>query len=125
VKTVRIDQLAGCVMEELQNYAEENTEVIKTSVRSASDKVKREIQAHAPVKTGKYKKSFVITKKRETEDSLHMIVHSKNQYQLTHLLEKGHAKRGGGRVKAIVHIAPAEKAGMEQLISSVERGLKK
>ena len=51
------------------------------------------------------------------------VVHSPTDYQLTHLLEKGHAKRGGGRVKARVHIAPAEKAGIEKLKTEVEKGI--
>ena len=52
-------------------------------------------------------------------------MHSKNRYQLTHLLENGHAKRGGGRVRAFPHIAPAETAGTEQLVKDIERDLKK
>ena len=53
-----------------------------------------------------------------------MTVHSKNRYQIAHLLEHGHAKRGGGRVAAIPHIAPAEAYGEESLKNKIERGLR-
>jgi hypothetical protein len=52
-----------------------------------------------------------------------MTVHSKNRYQIAHLLEHGHAKRGGGRVAAIPHIAPAEQHGEEMLESLIEKAL--
>ena len=56
-------------------------------------------------------------------NKLKLVVHSKDRYQLAHLLEKGHAKRGGGRVGGKSHIAPAEQHGIEQLEQDIERAL--
>lgn len=125
MRSVRIDELADAVSDGLKEYAGVSNEVVKRAVKNAGDVVKEEIQAKAPVRTGRYKKSFQAIKTKETADSLFVTVHSKDRYQLTHLLEKGHAKRGGGRVKAIVHIAPAEQKGIKALTEEVERGLKK
>lgn len=124
MKTVQIADLAEAVNAELNSYSLSTAETVKKAVKAASETVKEKIQEKAPVDTGAYRKSFVITKEEETSDSLVNVVHSKNRYQLTHLLEKGHAKRGGGRVKAQVHIAPAEQAGIDKLVSEVEKGLK-
>ena len=52
-------------------------------------------------------------------------VHSPTRYMLAHLLEKGHAKRNGGRTRAIPHIAPAEQAGVQQLESLIRKALGK
>ena len=84
----------------------------------------KDISQNAPKRTGVYKKSWATKKTKETSNSLVMTVHSKNRYQIAHLLEHGHAKRGGGRVAAIPHIEPAEAAGASLLQQKIERGLR-
>ena len=110
-KTVSIDGMAEAINEGLQEYAKLASSEVKRAVRKSAKTVKEEIEAGAPSRTGRYKSSWVATKQEESSQSLQMVVHSKDRYQLTHLLEKGHAKRGGGRVAARPHIAPAEQEG--------------
>ena len=124
-QTIRIDQLADTVMTGMEEYAKLAADDLKADVKKAGDTVKKQIEGSAPKKTGKYSKSWVVKKTRETSDSIQVVVHSKNRYQLTHLLEFGHAKRGGGRTRAFPHIAPAEQAGIEQLTRDIERDLRK
>ena len=122
---VSVDRMAEAVMEGLLEYAELAADVMKDCVKKAGNTVKKEAQAGAPVRTGKYKKSWAVKWQRETSNTLEVVVHSRNRYQLTHLLEKGHAKRGGGRVKAVPHIAPAEEKGARELEEGIKRGLSK
>lgn len=121
---VKIDQMAHVIMEGLQEYADLATEDLKKAVKKAGDEAKKDIQANAPMKTGAYKKSWTVKTTKETSNAMEVVVHSRNRYQLAHLLEFGHAKRGGGRTKAIPHIAPAEQRAAEILEREVEAALK-
>lgn len=121
---IKPDQLAAAVMKELEDYADTTTDGVKAAVRKAANTVKKETQAAAPVCTGRYAKSWATKTTRESSTALEITVHSRNRYQLTHLLEHGHAKRGGGRVAARPHIAAAEAAGIEQLEAEIERSIR-
>lgn len=118
-----IDDLASEVMKGLTEYAELADAEMKKAVRKTATAVKNEISENAPEKSGRYKKSWTAKKVKENSHTLEMTVHSKNRYQIAHLLEHGHAKRGGGRVTAIPHIAPAEQHGEEMLESLIEKAL--
>ncbi len=117
-------ELAKTIDREFNEYVEMAAKDVKEVVKKVADDTKEEIQTNAPVKTGKYKKSWTVTKTKDTSLSMVMTVHSKTRYRLTHLLENGHAKRGGGRTRAFPHIAPAEAKAEQELIASVERSLK-
>ena len=123
-KKIKADALASEVMKELDDYSSLTTEVMKKAVRNAGKTVREEIADTAPKKTGTYRKSWAVKKTAESSNSLTMTVHSKDRYQIAHLLEHGHAKRGGGRVVGREHIAPAEEKGNRELVQKIERGLR-
>lgn len=121
---IKVDELARVVMEGLQEYADLATEDMKAAVKKAGNEAKKEVQANAPKKTGAYQKSWTVKTTKETANAMEVMVHSRNKYQLTHLLEFGHAKRGGGRTRAFPHIAAAEQKAAEMLEREVEAALK-
>ena len=123
-KTIPIDELADVINEGLKEYADLATEDVKSAVRKTAKAVKDQINGSAPVRTGRYAKSWKVKTTAESANGLEQTVYSPNRYMLSHLLEKGHAKRGGGRVRAIPHIAPAEEMGIEMFESLIEKALK-
>ena len=118
-----IDDMAAEIMEGLAEYADLADAAMKKAVRKTATAVKNEISAKAPVKSGRYKRSWTAKKTKENSHTLEMTVHSKDRYQIAHLLEHGHAKRGGGRVDAIPHIAPAEANGADMLETLIKKEL--
>lgn len=117
-----IDNMAAEIMKGLTEYADLANESMKKAVKKTATSVRKEISSNAPKDTGAYAKSWAVTK--ENSHSLEMTVHSKNRYQLAHLLEKGHAKRGGGRVAGKAHISPAEESGVQLFEKLIEEALK-
>ena len=93
------------------------------AVKDAGETVRKEIAETAPKDTGAYAKSWV---SKETEKTLRgstVTVYSPSRYRIAHLLEHGHAKRGGGRVEARPHIAAAEEKGEKQLEEDLRKAL--
>lgn len=124
MSNVNINSLADEVVKCLNEYKDGVNRQLKKAVCKAGNTVKKNISQNAPKRTGAYAKSWSVKKTKETKNSLSVTVHSKNRYQIAHLLEFGHAKRNGGRVSARPHIARAEEKGIAQLESEVERSLK-
>lgn len=119
-----IDNMADEIIKGLREYADLADTAMKKAVRKTATSVKKEISANAPKDSGKYAKSWTAKKTKENSHTLEMTVHSKNRYQIAHLLENGHAKRNGERVEGKPHIAPAEETGAELLESLIRKELK-
>ncbi|MBT2736163.1 HK97 gp10 family phage protein [Bacillus sp. ISL-7] len=115
-----INDLTNEIMRELQRYTNLVEEEVEISKNEVADQLVEELKQSSPEGiTAKYSKGW-----RVKEVGNKMIVHNKTRYQLTHLLEKGHAKTGGGRVPAKVHIAPAEEKAVNEFLDRVEQAIK-
>lgn len=108
----------------LSEYRDLTVDELKKAVRKAAKSIKSDISEASPRKTGAYAKDWTVTTQAEDSGSISLVVHNKNHYQLTHLLENSHALRNGGRTRAFPHILPAEEKGLRQLEDELTRSLK-
>lgn len=115
MKTVAIDEMGNAIAKEFEEYVELTTEEVRSICKEVADDCKKTIQEESPVDTGRYKKSWNVSETEKTRMGVTYTVHSKNRYRLTHLLEYGHAKRGGGRTKAQPHISKGENLAIKEL----------
>lgn len=120
---VSVDRMAAEIMKGLEEYADLTADKMKLAVTAAGKTVQKDIKDNAPKDMGAYAKSWSTKKTSERSNSLTVTVYSKNRYQIAHLLEFGHAKRGGGRVAARPHIANAEEKGASQLEKTLKGSL--
>lgn len=65
------------------------------------------------VRTGRYVRGWSYRRKK-VGDEWQGVVYNKEVPGLAHLLEKGHAKVGGGRVEGREHIAPAAEDAFDE-----------
>lgn len=122
-RNVSVAQMAAAIEEELSKYRDLAADELKEAVKKAGRIAKTDINDSAPVRTGKYAKSWKSKVTAEDSQRIQVTVYSPSRYMIAHLLENGHAKRGGGRVRAIPHIGPAEEHAEEVLLSDIEKAL--
>jgi len=120
VANVRIENMAAEIMREMEKYGEAVADDVKAAAKKIGKETANELHGTSPKDSGKYAKGWTSTVQSEKANSIDIVVHDK-KYQITHLLEKGHQNRNGGRTPAIVHIAPAEEAAAEKFEREIER----
>lgn len=150
---VSVDQLSDAIVQELTNYSEAMSEKMKEIITEESEKLTEATRADSPrrslsksaakagyQRTRKKSAKFQIAYKRRTnnryakgwaskvlfenETAKRVRMFNKTDYQLTHLLEKGHRKVNGGMTRAISHIFKNEEKINKELIARLKKAAK-
>lgn len=115
------------ISKEFAKILSEYKEEVEEGISIAGDKVAKNtvsnLKKNSPKRKkngGEYAKGWRITTIKGKR-----IIHNKTKYQLTHLLENGHAKVNGGRVQGKPHIKPAEEQAIKEYVSEVEKVIKR
>lgn len=123
---VSIDQLAKEIAQGLADYSQEVVEKVNISSEKVGKAAVKRLKESSPKRYGKYAKSWAVKTEPEIGQPHKRIVHVKApHYRLAHLLEYGHAKKGGGRVEGKPHIRPAEEMVIKEFVAEVEEAIKR
>lgn len=122
---IDIDDLTDAIAEELSKYSQEVVEKINLSSEKVGKAAVKQLKKTSPKRSGIYAKSWTMkTSKYYGEPNIQKIHVREPHYRLTHLLEHGHAKVGGGRVEGKPHIRPAEEMVIKEFTREVEEAIK-
>lgn len=125
-------ELAEAIKEALTEYIGVTEEAVRKGVAETSKKALSELQNAHPSGSGKYgswddynQGWTIMQTKNDKRRHISATIHNKDHYQLTHLLEKGHALRGGGRAQAFEHIGPVAEWVDENLTNIIKSNIEK
>lgn len=112
----------------MEEYAADVAEDMKAGAKEVTKEAVKELKQNSPVGDGSgtkghYKDGWASKAVSESAQSISLSIYNKKKPGLTHLLEKGHGKRGGGRVEGIQHIEPAERNAAEEYERCLRRRL--
>ena len=125
---VNIDQLAAEIAKGLADYSQDVVEKVNVSSDKVGKAAVKQLKKTSPKRpgSGKYAKAWTMKTEPEAGQPSKRIVYVKApHYRLTHLLEHGHAKAGGGRVEGKPHIRPAEEMVIQEFMSEVEEAIRR
>lgn len=118
-KAINIETEIAKVLTKYGDEVAENIQkVTKEIARKSAKAVKQNAQTNFSG-TGKYAAGWT-SQAKEGRYSSQGIIYNRTKPGLPHLLEHGHAKRGGGRTDGKEHIAPVE----QEVIKSFEEAIK-
>ena len=128
-KKVKVDNLAKEILQTMEEFIDFTDEAVDKGVSETAKEAVKELQNAHPSGSGKYgswdekynKGWKVMQTKTDKRYHKKATIHNATDYQLTHLLEKGHALKNGGRTRAFPHIAPVAEKCEDQLVKNIRK----
>ena len=115
-----MQDIANEIAQALSQYTSEVEEKLDEIKSDVADETVNMLKANSPKgRRSKYAKGW-----RKKKDGTSYVIHNATDAGLTHLVEKGHAKRNGGRTQAQPHISIAEQEAIKKFENKVERAIK-
>lgn len=107
----------------LNDYSSDIQEAIIDEAQKVAKEGVAELKNTSPKKTGAYRKGWRV-KTEKGRNYISCTIHNSTNYQLTHLLEKPHLTRNGGRTTPKVHIKPVEEKCIKKYEKDIEKIIK-
>lgn len=104
----------------LSEYSEEIQEAISDEAEKVAKTGVDKLKSTSPKRTGKYSKGWRV-KTTKGNGFINCTIYNSTNWQLTHLLEKSHLTRNGGKTKPKVHIAPVDDYCVREFEKNVEK----
>lgn len=117
---MKIDGMADAIVKELSAWSKEIVGALKEEVEAVAEDTAKELRQTSPKRRGAYARDWSAKITYSDWQDIRVTVYNKRHYQLTHLLENGHAKVNGGRVNGIPHISIAEDNAAKNLENKVK-----
>jgi len=121
---IKLDRLALTIEQELKLYSRDVLEVLNREGETIAKDGAAKLRETSPKRTGRYAKGWTVKSERAHGKPTRYIIHNRDRPHLAHLLEHGHAKRGGGRVQGQPHIAPVEEEVVAAYLAAVEEAIR-
>ena len=125
-KKINVQDLSNEISKMLIEYVDDIDEIVEEETNTLIKEAKLDLISKSPKDKGDYARSWAITQKKYK--GLHIysrVIHNKDHFRLTHLLEFGHHAKDGSWVPAQPHIRSTEEKYRQQLSSNIERRIKR
>ena len=123
---INIDQLASEISKSLKDFSQDVVEMVDISSEKIGKEAVKQRKTTSPKESGGYGKAWTVKTEGTFGQPKNRIVHvRKPHYRLTHLLEYGHALKGGGRTEAQPHIKPAEDMVIQEFQREVREAIER
>ena len=109
-----VNRITEVLTSRMRDYSAEAAENIEKWANVITKKLLDNIKNASPEATSAYKKGWKRKVIKYYPGKFVYIIHNKERYQLSHLLEHGHMSRNGTKTPAKIHIKPfADEAAEE------------
>lgn len=123
---IKVEELGLAIAENMKSYIGATDLIVEEVVKKVGIETAKVVRGAGTYKdrSGDYRKSIKFEKLKGKKHIATGVVHADGEeYRLTHLLEFGHAKVNGGRVRPYSHFSSGETFAKIQLIKELEEKL--